>query len=501
MCRYWALFLGRPTMIKDSDLGSNQLSRSLEFMTEALDSLDGEIYRFLLQLMEFARQMTEIFEVGAFRIDVKAYLAMAALDRKLNEWYSNLPDHLKWRPVNIQSAPAGFLLLQYVTLPVVSVLIAHSAQGRRLLTPLIRYSQQFYALLILLHRPFASYSHPEAARAPSSEDTPLYPEINELSILSRKVCFDNSIRLARIFKYYYSRFQGSQMFITGLDHAGTAATALIAGIASLKDPAERVRPLRYLQAMRDAMKSMGSTYKAAERMANVLDKISEDPDWSEVPKLHFSGSEPHSTSQVHGSPPSLKRKNTLSHDAQSPPEQRQGFRSSSPGYLRHGPINTNSSNTTRRFYKAPTIDRDPGFGLDSVVTSSNWNLGAFPTVGTKWPTDTSGLNLTDPLFFDDDFLNIDHMHNDMLTQTNGLEVTLLDDQTNLAPAPMVPLESNDPRNLNARHSGVDTLTEIITGPSDPGVKGPVSPIPYWPSRQPSSRHLSMSDYRKNFSWM
>jgi len=99
-------------MIKSSDLGNNYLSRSLEFMTDALDSLDGEIYRYLLHLMEFAGQMTEILDVGAFRIDVKAYLAMAALDRKLNEWYCNLPDHLKWRPVNIQNAPASFLLLQ-----------------------------------------------------------------------------------------------------------------------------------------------------------------------------------------------------------------------------------------------------------------------------------------------------------------------------------------------------------------------------------------------------
>lgn len=99
-------------MIKTSDLGHNHLSRSLELMADALDSLEGEIYRFLLQLMDFASRMTEILEVGSSRIDVKAYLAMAALDRKLNEWYARLPDHLRWRPANIQNAPASFVLLQ-----------------------------------------------------------------------------------------------------------------------------------------------------------------------------------------------------------------------------------------------------------------------------------------------------------------------------------------------------------------------------------------------------
>jgi len=43
-----------------------------------------------------------------------AYLNIATLDRKLNNWYAGLPDRLQWTEDNVRTAPSSFYLLQYV---------------------------------------------------------------------------------------------------------------------------------------------------------------------------------------------------------------------------------------------------------------------------------------------------------------------------------------------------------------------------------------------------
>jgi len=90
----------------------HQLSHSLQSIAADTESLEVQIYCSLLELLSLGGKMTEIQDVGASRLDVKAYLSMAGLDRELNEWYSRLPRHLKWRPNNIQNASASFFLLQ-----------------------------------------------------------------------------------------------------------------------------------------------------------------------------------------------------------------------------------------------------------------------------------------------------------------------------------------------------------------------------------------------------
>jgi len=64
-----------------------------------------------------------------------------------------------------------------------------------------------------------------------------------------------------------------------MQHAGTAATALIAAIALIKDPAERVYPLRHLRIVAEALRDMAYTYRPAERMLNVLEHVIQDFGW------------------------------------------------------------------------------------------------------------------------------------------------------------------------------------------------------------------------------
>ena len=106
-----------------------------------------------------------------------------------------------------------------------------------------------------------------------------YGGSNHFTRLSRAICFDNAIQVARIFQCSRQRFKTRQIFVTGMQHAGTAATALIAAIALIKDPAERISPLQHLRILAKALKDMACTYRPAERMLNVLEHVIRDFGW------------------------------------------------------------------------------------------------------------------------------------------------------------------------------------------------------------------------------
>lgn len=247
--KYWALFLGRPTSMKSSDLEVYHLSKQFERLGTSFlpagpeTSLETQIYEALLDLMELAGKITENMDPRSqvdANIDRDAYLRMAALDREFGNWYARLPEPLKWTPANINTAPFSFFLLH----------------------------QQYHAALILLHRPFALYEEPNGSDSEDSNS----PD-NHFSALSRTVCTKHAIRVARIFWQHRQRFDNKQIFVTGLQHAGTAATALVAALAFIKDANDRHNNMQYLECLSAALQDMAETYQPAERMHVVLQAV------------------------------------------------------------------------------------------------------------------------------------------------------------------------------------------------------------------------------------
>ena len=113
------------------------------------------------------------------------------------------------------------------------------------------------------------------------------PNVDHYSTLSRTICFENAIRVARIFQIHRKRFDTRQIFVTGIQHAGTAATALIAAITQIRDSDQRIRPLQHLRILADALKAMSPTYQPAERMFNVLEDVLIEAGWDlqQLPEL------------------------------------------------------------------------------------------------------------------------------------------------------------------------------------------------------------------------
>jgi len=212
-------------------------------------SLETQIYEELLDLMELAGKIAEIRNPGEqSNQDVdkanSAYLYVMNLDRQLQTWYRRLPENLVWKPANIQTAPFSFFLLH----------------------------QQYHCSLILLHRPWARYEEPTPPSSDDGEDDSFNLDNNH-SFMSRSICTRQAIRVSRIFWHHRQRFDTRRIFCTGMQHAGTAATALVAALASLKNPSERKSNMQYLENLAAALQDMSATYQPAASMSSILQAV------------------------------------------------------------------------------------------------------------------------------------------------------------------------------------------------------------------------------------
>lgn len=297
--KYWALFLGRPTSIKSQDIGMDLLQSAFSLLSSGLGEpipaerdVTGEIYEQLIELMELAGRIVEtrdhhvvknnanidrnnVFAVG--EAEDNAYLHVVNLDRQLQNWYRRLPDHLAWKPANVKTAPYSYFLLH----------------------------QQYHVSMILLHRPWAKYgaitgdgastgSHPSPDSTHlnmAPESAPQHPGAgaaadhsmgmgdphsmvhDSRTSLSRSICTQQAIRVARIFWQHRQRFDGRKIFVTGIQHAGTAAIALIAALAYQRNDADRRTYLGYLEILSDSLDDMSHTYHPAGRMDGLLKAV------------------------------------------------------------------------------------------------------------------------------------------------------------------------------------------------------------------------------------
>ncbi|CAI7580099.1 unnamed protein product [Penicillium manginii] len=252
--RYWALFLGRPTALKPEDLEIYDLSERFDRLETgqiegAERNIETQIYQALIEVMELAGKITEIMDKVSSRsanLDRMLYLRMSALDRELENLYKCLPPPLQYTADNVQTAPFSFFLLH----------------------------QQYYSATILLHRQFARYDDiVDSGEEESEKPAESIIDASHLSTFSRETCTKCAGRIAQIFWQHRQRFDTRKIFVTGLQHAGNAATALVAAISSSTDRASKDKNMRYLECITLALKDMSETYQPAEQMATILNVV------------------------------------------------------------------------------------------------------------------------------------------------------------------------------------------------------------------------------------
>lgn len=114
--RYWSLYLGRPTALREADIAPACLVKDFGpliscRLSDYVKKPATRVYEALLQLMDL---VTPLCDFGAKRVagSTEAYLKVAVVDRELNSWYSNLTPDLRWSAENAGSMSATFHLLQ-----------------------------------------------------------------------------------------------------------------------------------------------------------------------------------------------------------------------------------------------------------------------------------------------------------------------------------------------------------------------------------------------------
>ncbi|KAL2268432.1 hypothetical protein VTJ83DRAFT_3278 [Remersonia thermophila] len=269
--RRWALFLGRPTSVKMQDVRVDIVPRPSAAASSA-DAAHRAIHRQMFELLELAGRVADFQNAiagGAHAFPSKAaedraYLHFVGLERLFHNWYRRLNEtELAWRPVNIKTARAGFFLLHL----------------------------QFHACMILLHRPWAKYgpllsldgaprSRYPSPESPAAEDgsggvgLPPWmtspPHQDNRASMSRSMCTQHAIRIARIFWHHRQRFDARRVPLAATQHAGTAALALMAALAHKSAELDHQSNLRYLQVLSAAIYDMSHLYQPAASMYQLL---------------------------------------------------------------------------------------------------------------------------------------------------------------------------------------------------------------------------------------
>ena len=106
-------------MLKASDIAPACLNKDFDRLIESQTrtyayekTIETKVYEALLQLMDLLEPLCETRDLRKNLKPSDAYLKIATLDRKLNNWYADLPERLRWTPENLARAPASFYLLQ-----------------------------------------------------------------------------------------------------------------------------------------------------------------------------------------------------------------------------------------------------------------------------------------------------------------------------------------------------------------------------------------------------
>lgn len=263
--RHWALFLGRPTSIKPQDInlgqakGATSARRSSESSPRQtnMQNIEEEIHEQLVNLMDLGSQMMEANEKHQTP-------DLAVLKQQLQNWHKQLPDHLKWEPDTIRTAPCSYFLLheQYQT---ITILMHRLHDSRRLETS---DSQPSNPKGVPAKRRFSN----------SSDETDSHdfatPTANTEPESAHNPCIQAALQLAQIIAQFKQRYDLEKVCCTGLHPAGAASMALLTAIAtSDKDGADRRLYLSSLEVITDGIRSMARSYEPAARMGDLIQVV------------------------------------------------------------------------------------------------------------------------------------------------------------------------------------------------------------------------------------
>lgn len=120
MARLWAIYLGRSTCIKSSDISRHAFSdRSQQLHNDYSQanvnpekSIEILCFDALLELLDLSAKVVELLYSRPGPLQHSDHLIIAGLDTDFKAWYSHLSAPLVWTQSNIDTAPLSYFQLQ-----------------------------------------------------------------------------------------------------------------------------------------------------------------------------------------------------------------------------------------------------------------------------------------------------------------------------------------------------------------------------------------------------
>ena len=335
--RFWGLFLGRPTSIKIADISIPASMSTFipgTGMTTQLRRLQGclpmgpqcrfetQIYEALISLTDTACKLTDAAHRHYTTADPSAYYFVTGLHRELRSWYKQLPRRLQWTPANLaRNPPSAFFNLhqQYHTLyilmyrPFLSAGKATPAgthntgggqtNGNSEPAPFRSRDSPYDDMYGDDHDPSDVANEDDDRNGEADncggvnddetetehdnndvnnddddnddDDDDMDPELDcdIVMDMARKVCFAHAIEVARIYEAFCARFECRSMFVTGMQHAATAAFAIVDGLATQRSAGKQAETLLHLQRLAEALYAHASVYYPARVMSSTLFRV------------------------------------------------------------------------------------------------------------------------------------------------------------------------------------------------------------------------------------
>ena len=170
---------------------------------------------------------------------------LSRVGERLLQWVKDLPEKLQWKPNSDLPAPGVCAL-----------------------------HMQFFAAMILLHRPFAGYRR-------SSHKTEMASErrlTGYTPTISRQICLENAIRLSKLLAAYRQEYGVEKVFTSMLHMIFVGASTLIAHISTAggnRTTADRDGEWKWLQVCLQALDDLTPSFLIAGRVRRMLSNILE----------------------------------------------------------------------------------------------------------------------------------------------------------------------------------------------------------------------------------
>jgi hypothetical protein len=208
--------------------------------------------------------------------------------------------------------------------------------------------------------------------------------------LSRSVCSDNAKKIAEVFQKYAEKYDLAQVYGTGLQHAGTSATALMGEILLQTDWVEQRELMSHLSSLRVTISLMAKSYQPAKLMTTVVDQFIRSIDINEdgtsrqtITTEEMELPESVGVEQLDVLANAASAGRAMDTDAASMPRKRQRFESS---YM-YTPIGSGAQSPQGLpFLPSSFLD-----GLSTADTAFP-DLGGFGDLGFSWDHHMNNMN-------------------------------------------------------------------------------------------------------------